>query len=80
MSRSAFSARFTDLVGEPAMRYVTRARMHAASLWLKEERTTLAELAGRLGYESEAAFSRAFKRLVGVAPGATRRSTDRARA
>ena len=78
MSRSAFSARFTDLVGEPAMRYVTRARMHAASMWLKEERTTLAELAGRLGYESEAAFSRAFKRLVGVAPGATRRSTGRA--
>jgi AraC-like DNA-binding protein len=78
MSRSAFSARFTDLVGEPAMRYVTRARMHAASVWLKEERTTLGELAGRLGYESEAAFSRAFKRLVGVAPGATRRSTDRA--
>jgi AraC-like DNA-binding protein len=80
MSRSAFSARFTDLVGEPAIRYVTRARMQAASLWLKEERSTVAELAGRLGYESEAAFSRAFKRLVGVAPGATRRSTDRARA
>jgi AraC-like DNA-binding protein len=78
MSRSAFSARFTELVGESAMRYVTRARMHAASLWLKEERTTLAELAGRLGYESEAAFSRAFKRLVGVAPGASRRSTVRA--
>jgi AraC-like DNA-binding protein len=78
MSRSAFSARFTELVGEPAMRYVTRTRMHAASVWLKEERTTLAALAGRLGYESEAAFSRAFKRLVGVAPGASRRSTARA--
>jgi len=72
MSRSAFSARFTDLVGEPAMRYVARAKMHAATTWLKEERATLAELAGRLGYESEAAFSRAFKRLVGVAPGSAR--------
>jgi AraC-like DNA-binding protein len=72
MSRSAFSARFTELAGEPAMHYVARARMHAAALSLKEERTTLAELAGRLGYESEAAFSRAFKRIVGVAPGAAR--------
>jgi AraC-like DNA-binding protein len=73
MSRSAFSARFTELVGEPAMHYVARARMHAAATWLKEERTTLAEVAGRLGYESEAAFSRAFKRLAGIAPGAARR-------
>jgi AraC-like DNA-binding protein len=74
MSRSAFSARFTELVGEPAMRYVARARMNAATMWLKEERTTLAELADRLGYESEAAFSRAFKRVVGIAPGAARRA------
>ena len=73
MSRSAFSARFTELVGEPAMHYVARAKMHAATTWLKEERATLGELAGRLGYESEAAFSRAFKRLIGVAPGAARR-------
>jgi AraC-like DNA-binding protein len=73
MSRSAFSARFTELAGEPAMHYVARARMHAAAAWLKEGRTTVAELAGRLGYESEAAFSRAFKRVVGMAPGAARR-------
>jgi AraC-like DNA-binding protein len=73
MSRSAFSARFTELAGEPAMHYVARARMHAAAAWLKEERPTVAELAGRLGYESEAAFSRAFKRVVGMAPGAARK-------
>jgi AraC-like DNA-binding protein len=74
MSRSAFAARFTALVGEPAMRYVTRWRMHIALTWLKEENTPPGELAQRLGYQSEAAFSRAFKRLIGVAPGAVRRA------
>jgi AraC-like DNA-binding protein len=72
MSRSAFSARFTELVGEPAMRYVARWRMHVALDWLKEDSAPLAELAGRLGYESEAAFSRAFKRIIGVSPGSAR--------
>ncbi len=73
MSRSAFAARFTVLVGEPAMHYVARWRMHLALSWLREESASLAEVAGRLGYQSEAAFSRAFKRFVGVAPGAARR-------
>ncbi len=72
MSRSAFSARFTQLVGEPAMHYVARWKMHAAQIWLKEEDAPLSELATRLGYESEAAFSRAFKRFIGVSPGAVR--------
>ena len=74
MSRSAFAARFTTLVGEPAMRYATRWNMHAAETWLKEEKLTLGAAANRLGYDSEAAFSRAFKRIVGVAPGAIRKS------
>ena len=75
MSRSAFAARFTELVGEPAMHYVTRWRMHVAVTWLKEPHAaTVAELALRLGYESEAAFSRAFKRIIGSSPGAVRRS------
>ena len=74
MSRSAFAARFTQLVGEPAMHYVARWRMHVAATWLAEDTATVAELAGRLGYQSEAAFSRAFKRFVGVAPGAVRRA------
>jgi AraC-like DNA-binding protein len=73
MSRSAFAARFTELVGEPAMHYVARWRMHVALAWLKEDGTALGELASRLGYQSEAAFSRAFKRFLGVSPGAVRR-------
>jgi AraC-like DNA-binding protein len=74
MSRSAFAARFADLVGEPPMRYVARWRMQAALTWLQEDKATLGELALRLGYRSEAAFARAFKRLMGVAPGTVRRA------
>lgn len=76
MSRSAFAARFTQLVGEPAMQYLARWRMHVAVTWLKEESTGLGEVATRLGYQSEAAFSRAFKRFMGVSPGAVRRGDD----
>jgi AraC-like DNA-binding protein len=72
MSRSAFAARFSELVGEPAMQYVTRWRMQTALHELGSGDSTVAELAGRLGYRSEAAFSRAFKRVVGIAPGAAR--------
>lgn len=75
MSRSAFSARFTGLVGEPVMAYVTRWRMHLALDALQTERTTIAEQAARLGYRSEAAFARAFKRVIGVPPGAVRHSS-----
>ena len=74
MSRSAFAARFTELVGEPAMHYVARWRMHVALTWLQEDDAPLGELARRLGYESEAAFSRAFKRFLGFPPGAVRRA------
>ncbi len=76
MSRSAFAARFTALVGESAMHYVARWRMHVALAWLREDKATLGELAGRLGYQSEAAFSRAFKRFIGTSPGAVRRNPD----
>ncbi len=72
MSRSAFAARFTELVGEPAMRYVTRWRMHVAVNRLQDRDCTVSEVARGLGYESEAAFSRAFKRVVGVSPGQAR--------
>jgi AraC-like DNA-binding protein len=74
MSRSAFSARFTQLVGEPAMHYAMRWKMQAALTRLRETDLMLAELASSLGYDSEAAFSRAFKRIMGVAPGAARRT------
>jgi AraC-like DNA-binding protein len=73
MSRSAFAARFTKLVDEPAMQYVTRWRMQIAVSALREEGATVAELASRLGYRSEAAFARAFKRVIGVPPGAIKR-------
>ena len=74
MSRSAFAARFTELVGEPAMQYVTRWRMHVGLTALRDEGATVAELANRLGYRSEAAFARAFKRVIGTPPGAIRRA------
>ena len=73
MSRSAFAARFTELVGEPVMQYVTRWRMRVATNALREEGATVGELAYRLGYRSEAAFARAFKRVVGLPPGVVRR-------
>jgi AraC-like DNA-binding protein len=76
MSRSAFAARFTELAGEPAMHYVTRWRMHLATVALAQG-TTAGELARRLGYESEAAFSRAYKRVTGVPPGAVRNRPGR---
>jgi AraC-like DNA-binding protein len=74
MSRSAFAARFTALVGEPAMQYVARWRMHVALTLMQEKNARPAELAGRLGYQSEAAFSRSFKRYIGMPPGAARRA------
>ncbi len=73
MSRSAFAARFTTLVGVPAMRYLARWRVHVATTLLHEDGPGVADLAGRLGYRSEAAFSRAFKRVSGDSPGAVRR-------
>jgi AraC-like DNA-binding protein len=73
MSRSAFAARFTSLVGMPAMQYVARWRMHVALTRLRERDEGLVAVAGGVGYQSEAAFSRAFKRFVGMSPGAVQR-------
>jgi len=73
MSRSTFAARFAELAGEPAMRYVTRWRMHVAATELARGART-GELARRLGYESEASFTRAYKRVLGTTPGADRRA------
>jgi AraC-like DNA-binding protein len=64
-SRSAFAARFSQLVDQPAMQYLTRWRMQLAQHALQTEGATVAELATRLGYQSEAAFARAFKRVTG---------------
>lgn len=76
MSRSAFAARFTELVGEPAMAYVTRWRMHVAFELLRTGETTVAAAAARVGYDSEAAFSRAFKRVTGTTPSSARTATE----
>ncbi|MGI9315811.1 MAG: AraC family transcriptional regulator [bacterium] len=72
MSRSGFSARFTNLVGESAKRYLTHWRMQLAHAQLLETSDTLSVLSDRLGYQSEAAFCRAFKRVFGVPPGSIR--------
>lgn len=76
MSRSAFAARFTALVGEPVIAYLTRWRMQIAMAALRDEPTTVAQLADRLGYHSEAAFARTFKRYTGMPPGGVRRLPD----
>lgn len=74
MSRSAFAERFTRLVGEPPLHYVTRWRLYTAARLLRASpRRTLAEIATSVGYGSEAALSTAFKRWTGTAPGAFRR-------
>lgn len=73
MSRSAFADRFTKVVGEPVMQYLTTWRMNLAQDALQTEQATAAQLARRLGYRSEAAFARAFKRVVGLPPGAVKR-------
>jgi AraC-like DNA-binding protein len=78
MSRSAFAARFSELVGVPVIQYVTDWRMQVARAALADEGATVAELADRLGYRSEAAFARAFKRVIGTPPGAVKRAARRA--
>lgn len=76
MSRSAFAARFAAMVGVPAMEYVTRWRMNTALTHFRDRESTVAEIAARLGYRSEAAFSRTFKRVIGASPGSIRRRAD----
>ncbi len=67
LSRSAFSARFSELVGEPPLAYLTRWRMLRATRLLKNE-VRMETIAEQLGYESEAAFRKAFKREIGMPP------------
>jgi AraC-like DNA-binding protein len=72
LSRAAFAARFSARLGQPALRYVTAVRMQRARAMLRDERVTVAAIAARLGYGSEAAFSTAFKRETGRSPSAMR--------
>ena len=73
LSRSAFADRFTVLIGMPPMRYVAMWRMQVAAQRLREGHRSVAQVAFDVGYESEAAFNRAFKREFGTGPGAWRR-------
>ena len=73
MSRSALSARFSELVGESVKHYITNWRMQLARDELLTSTQTLAVLAEKYGYQSEAAFSRAFKRVFGASPGSVRK-------
>ena len=73
MSRSAFAARFTALVGKPAMQYLAEWRMNLARRSLRETAQPIATIAADLGYQSEPAFNRAFKRGFGTTPGQARR-------
>jgi len=75
MSRSGFAEKFASLVGQPPMQYLTYWRMQLAAQRLRESRETIAQVGFGVGYESEAAFSRAFKREFGEAPAAWRRSS-----
>lgn len=73
LSRSALAERFTTLVGEPPMQYLTRWRLARAAQALRGTGQTIMRIAEQAGYESDAAFSRAFKREFGKAPAAWRR-------
>lgn len=73
LSRSAFSDRFTQYVGFPPMQYLTQWRMQLASNQLITGSESIATIANRVGYDSEAAFSRAFKKIVGASPGEWRK-------
>ena len=68
MSRSVFAQRFRETVGETPLEYLTRWRMLVAGDRLINSRDALAETAFSVGYESESAFSTAFKRVMGVSP------------
>ncbi|KTQ85369.1 AraC family transcriptional regulator [Aureimonas ureilytica] len=69
VSRSGFAAKFTAIVGTTPARYVTEIRIHQARQWIGRDGMRIADAAHRLGYDSEASFSRAFKRITGTAPG-----------
>jgi transcriptional regulator GlxA family with amidase domain len=75
MSRSGFAERFTSLVGQPPMQYLGYWRMQLAAQRLRESREAIAQVGYAVGYESEAASSRAFKREFGRSPAAWRRGT-----
>jgi len=79
LSRSGLAERFTQFVGQPPMQYLTSWRMQLAANQLLSGMESVAAIASRVGYESEAAFSRAFKKAVGTPPSQWRKHRDDAR-
>jgi AraC-like DNA-binding protein len=78
VSRSVLAQRFTELVGESPMRYLTRWRMQTAKQMLREGGQSVQRIATRVGYESPAAFNRAFRRSAGAPPAQWRKTARRA--
>jgi AraC-like DNA-binding protein len=76
-SRTNLAKRFTEVVGQPPMQYLTQWRMQVAANLLSQSGAKVAAIGAEVGYDSEAAFSRAFKKATGVAPGSWRRRTAR---
>ena len=74
LSRSAFAERFTQYVGHPPMQYLTNWRMQCGARLLREGHANVASVALDVGYESEAAFARAFKRATGLPPATWRKA------
>jgi len=77
LSRSALAQRFSDLLGQPPMQYLARWRLQLAAHELLTANKPLAMLAAEVGYESEAAFNRAFKREFGLPPAGWRKSRSK---
>src|SRR5215470_2108647 len=76
LSRSALAERFVRLIGAPPMQYLASWRMQVAAQSLRDTTMSLAQVAKAVGYDTEASFSRAFKKAFGVAPATWRRSTS----
>ncbi|MBL8527386.1 MAG: helix-turn-helix transcriptional regulator, partial [Burkholderiales bacterium] len=73
LSRSALAERFATVLGQPPAHYLTRWRLQLAAQKLRAGQSSVAQIAEEVGYESEAAFNRAFKREIGAPPAAWRR-------
>jgi AraC-like DNA-binding protein len=77
MSRTVFAERFASFLGQTPMQYLASWRMHLADEMLRDGRTSVAQVAAQVGYQTEGAFRRAFKRVRGVGPGDARRKSRR---
>lgn len=75
LSRAAFARRFTSMIGQPPLGYLTWWRLTTAARLLRVTKAPLRSIAAQVGYTSEFAFANAFKRMYGLAPGAYRRTS-----